>query len=190
MNEITISKLSVDNLEDFTRFFDKRAFCDNPDWAACFCMFYQVQASLDNWMKRTGIQNREEAVRQINDGRLKGYLAYFENKPVGFCNANAKRNLFFDKYRMECNNTGTEGIFSLVCFVIDPAFRRQGISKRFLERLVEDFKKSDFSILEAYPSAHALETKDNYHGYMKMYRKFGFKEVLSFEKFSVMQLFN
>jgi ribosomal protein S18 acetylase RimI-like enzyme len=186
--EFTIKKLSPTLIEDFFYFFDNRAFCDNPEWAGCYCMFYLCKSNLDAWEKRSGNMNREEAAEAIEEGRFKGYLAYHNDKPVGFCNVNEKKNLFFDKYRTESNNTGSKGIVSVVCFVIDPNFRRKGMSSHFIETIIKDYKNSEFNIIESYPSIYCTETKDNYHGYKEMYEKYDFEVVNEFEKFCIMQL--
>lgn len=183
-----IKSLIPELINDFLWFFDNRAFCDNPEWARCYCMFYQYKASLDDWMKRTGIENREEAIEQIQTGKLKGYLAYNGNIPIGFCNANAKENLWFDKYRQETNNSGNEGVFSIVCFVIDPNYRRKGISKQFLIHIINTIDKSHFSYIEAYPSKNCAEEKDNYHGYFNLYQQMEFQTEMEFDRFRIMRL--
>lgn len=51
--KLTIKPLKKELIDDYLFFFDHRAFCNNPDWAACYCMFYQYKATLDTWEKRT-----------------------------------------------------------------------------------------------------------------------------------------
>jgi len=42
---INIKKLSPQFIEDYLYFFDHRAFCNHPEWAGCYCMFYNFKAS-------------------------------------------------------------------------------------------------------------------------------------------------
>ena len=186
--DIEIKKLSPQLIEDYLHFFDHRAFCNHPEWAACYCMFYNFKATSDIWDKRTGPQNRNEAEKQIKSGKLKGFLAYHNNKPVGFCNANAKSELFFDKYRFEINDTGTDAIVSVVCFVIDPDYRRKGISKLLLNKVINTYSGSTYKFIESYPSTGNNDEAANYHGFYEMYNKMGFVEKSAYEKYSVMQL--
>ena len=186
--ELIIKSLGKEHIDDYLHFFDHRAFCDNPEWAACYCMFYQVKASNDIWDKRTGLQNRKEAIKQINNGKLKGFLAYHNNKPIGFCNVNAKKEMVFDKYRFEINDTGTQGIIAVVCFVIDPDYRRKGVSKLLLNKVIETYSESEYSFIESYPSINVNDEASNYHGFYEMYKNLGFVEKTTYEKYSVMQL--
>ncbi len=184
----TTKPLTPECLEDYLWFFDNRAFCNHPEWATCYCTFYTLKGPLEKWENRTGQQNRVAAEQQIKDGYLKGFLAYDGDVPVGFCNVNAKESYFFDKYRTEINNIGTAGTVSIVCFVIDPDFRRKGISRLLLEAAIDYYKKSDYNIIESYPSSNTLKEADNYHGFTKLYKEKGFKAVDFYEKFDIMQL--
>lgn len=138
-------------------------------------------------IKEQGSQNRNEAEQQINSGKLKGFLAYHNNKPIGFCNVNAKREMVFDKYRFEINNTGTDGIISVVCFVIDPDYRRKGVSKSLLNKVIETYSGSKFNLIESYPAIDIGNEASNYHGFYEMYKKTGFVEKSTFEKYHIMQ---
>lgn len=173
-----IKHLTPDLLDDFLWFFDNRAFCDNPDWAGCYCMFYNCKASLDEWMKRTKPQNRVEAESHLKSGRLKGFMAYDNNTPIGFCNVNAKENLFFDKYRTEINRSGAQGIVSVVCFVIDPNYRRKGVSKALLRYAISVYDKAEYEFIESYPSINSAKETDNYHGYYNLYEQEDLKRTI------------
>ncbi len=186
--ELIIKSLGKEHIDDYLYFFDHRAFCDNPEWAACYCMFYQYKEALNTWEKRTGLQNRKEAIKQINNGKLKGFLAYHNNKPIGFCNVNAKKEMVFDKYRFEINDTGTQGIIAVVCFVIDLDYRRKGVSKLLLNKVIETYSESAYNLIESYPSINVNDEASNYHGFYEMYKNLGFVEKTTYEKYSVMQL--
>lgn len=185
---LTIKPLTPELIDDYLWFFDNRAFCDNPDWALCYCMFYNCMVSLHAWMKRTLPQNRAEAEQQINAGKLKGFLAYYNNKPVGFCNVNEKSILHFNKYRTEINSTGTDGIVSVVCFVIDPDYRRKGISRLLLSEVIQFYKNTKHTIMEAYPSRNTEKETDNYHGFNSLYQSEGFYEEKSYKDYYIMRL--
>lgn len=95
--------------------------------------------------------------------------------------------MVFDKYRLEVNNTGTDGIISVVCFVIDPDYRRKGVSKSLLNKVIETYSDSEFKFLESYPSININNEASNYHGFYEIYKKTGFLEKSTYEKYHIMQ---
>lgn len=185
---LSIKPVTANLLEDYLWFFDNRAFCDNPEWQACYCMFYNLPATKDGWLKRTVEQNRGEAEQQIKDGSLQGFLAYDNGKPIAFCNANAKRNLWFDKYRTEINNSGTNGIAAVVCFVVDHQYRRKGISRALLQEAIANFKQQEYKIIEAYPSINTDKETHNYHGFYQLFKSEGFDEQSSYKDYCILSL--
>src|SRR5215831_8047809 len=85
MSELMVIKeLTPELRDDFLYFFDKVAFADNPDWSDCYCSLY-------HFANRSKEETRGEAADQIEKGRIHGFLAYDNGKPVGWCNA-ANRN--------------------------------------------------------------------------------------------------
>jgi len=91
--------------------------------------------------------------------KMAGYLAYLEDSPVGWCNANDKRNyarLAADK------NLGIdprEKVGSIVCFVIGPQYRRRGIAKRLLEEACAGFEKKGYACAEGLPPKKGVERR-------------------------------
>ncbi|MBN1117792.1 MAG: GNAT family N-acetyltransferase [Bacteroidales bacterium] len=183
----TIKPLTSELLEDYLWFFDNRAFCDNPEWAGCFCTFYMIKASAGEWMKRTPEMNRNRVIELIKSGKQGGFLAYNGNTPIAYCNANAKENLCFDKFRTEINDTGTERIYSVVCFVIDPEYRRKGISKAFLKHIIINVDWEKYNCIEAYPSINTLDIKSNYHGFEHVYKELYFEEYRIYKEHAVLR---
>ena len=68
--------LSPDRLDDYLRFFDHRAFTDNPRWSGCYCYFPLHDPSKTDWQARTSAQNRAAVVEAVQAGPPHGYLAY------------------------------------------------------------------------------------------------------------------
>ena len=166
-------KALVPDLEGaFLDFFDHHAFTDNPAWAPCYCCFYKTDCNQNEWMKRSARQNRELSSYLIRAGEMHGYLAFADGVPVGWCHADARERLS----RLEDLQNPSEKAASIVCFVIAPEWRRQGIATRLLQYVLEDCKARGFELVEAYPCRDGKTDAFQYHGPAAMYEKAGFVE--------------
>ena len=119
---------------------------------------------------------------------MKGYLAFNEKTPIGWCNVNDRGNYQRLKKIYDLDDDPNEKICSIVCFLIRPEFRRRGIAKMFLERIIEDYSSHDYYYLEAYPDKVGFSCEKNYKGYLSLYEKNGFKISKEFENYYVVRL--
>ncbi len=88
---IDVRPLTEERLGDYLRFFDEKAFTDNPRWAFCYCYFPYHDPDKIDWQRRTGPENRTAISACVRDGTAQGYLAYAGNEVVGWCNAAPRR---------------------------------------------------------------------------------------------------
>ena len=173
---VEIKKFSEESIDDFLAFFDERAFCNNPDWAGCYCRFY-YNADDSAWEAATAAQNREAAVTEIKSGSMNGYLAYLDDRPVGWCNADSLASYPRIMHENAITPEAAAGSAAVVCFIVDPDFRRMGVAAALLERVCSDFKTDGVSRIEAYPRKDSDDDAGNYHGPLAMYRRAGFEIV-------------
>jgi GNAT superfamily N-acetyltransferase len=169
-----IKPLSRETLADFLRFFDDVGFTDNPDWSACYCCFYHLDPAKGPFEKRTREENRTAAREMIQSGRMKGLLAYRDGGPVGWCNINAKSAYSLLATDPLLADSDVEKTNSIVCVLVAPGFRRQGIARQLLDRACSASRDEGLSILEAYPRKKANTSATHYHGPISMYRRAGF----------------
>ncbi len=105
---------------------------------------------------------------------MNGYLAYNQGSPVGWCNVNRKSGfellLTDDRIRF----FDDESVASIVCFLIDPNWRKKGVAGQLLRRVCEDYQKEGFLWLEAYPRVNAKSNAENFRGPVSLYRRAGF----------------
>ena len=177
---IVIKKLTPDLLEDYLLFFETDAHADNPNEDRCYCVCWcsadhRIETDFSSPEKR-----RELAVKYIKDGIIQGFLAYADNKVVGWCNANTKSEclnctswLRFMPSATDENDTSTK-IKSVYCFTISPNMRRKGIANQLLERVCHDATNDGYDIIEAYPNIQVANVFDSHKGHLELYKKNGF----------------
>lgn len=128
-------------------------------------------------------KNRSAVKKLIQEGSMKGFLAYEQGKVVGWCNANDKSSY----------SALSEKVYSgsktcaIVCFVIHPDFRRKGIAQKLLERVIQAYGKNACSWIEAYPGKDKNSCERNYHGHLSMYEKFDFIIEEEFDDYYVVR---
>ncbi len=172
--DIQIKPLTTETLDDYLFFFDDIEFEENPEWSACYCFSFHFTGTKEQWKRES---NRVSVIQYVNEGKMTGYLAYSEGKPVGWCNVNNRRNYqsLLKYYDLDINPD--EKVCSVVCFLIHPAFRRQGIAQKLLEKICADYSVSDFDFIEAYPAKGKLSCERHYRGPLELYRRFDFQII-------------
>lgn len=182
--EISIKSLSPELLDDYLYFFDNIIFTEHPDWAKCYCYSFHFTGTDEQWNKE---DNRKAVIKLINEGKMKGYLAYSGDKPVGWCNTNDRLNyqrLLKEFYFIDNSN---EKVCSIVCYLISPGFRRKGIARKILVQIERDYTAQDYDYLEAYPGKGELSPEEHYKGPLNLYEEFGFNVVKEYEDFYIVR---
>lgn len=173
-SDLSIHPLTPALLPDWLAFFDRDAFADNPDWAGCYCHFFHADYAEKPFEDRSGPENRAAACALLAAGRMAGYLAYADGKPVGWCQAAPRRlipNLQADE-RLAVDDLDQVG--AIVCFTIAAPFRRRGLARMLLDAALDGFRGQGLAVAEAYPRTQATGDADNYHGPLALYLQAGF----------------
>lgn len=187
MPEFSVRELSPVLLGDWLCFFDHDAFADNPDWAGCYCDFFHADHGQKPWDERTARENRTASSNLIAAGRLKGYLAYADGKPVGWCQA-APRFHIPNMEKDESLQVGDAGqVGSIVCFAVAQPYRHLGVAGRLLEAACSGLRAQGMTIAEAYPRLHVDTDAANYHGPLRLYLDAGFTVFREFERLAIVR---
>jgi len=170
--DINIKPLSPVLLNDYLNFFDNSAFADHCEWSGCYCVEPHICGEIwPELSKGVESKGRQYAIDFINSGKLQGYLAYCGDEVMGWCNANDKAN--YERIQAQAwrhtEEDGSKKIKSIMCFVISPAHRRQGIASWLLEHICEDAKSEGYDIVETYPYCVEQNDYDSYSGPLSMY---------------------
>jgi ribosomal protein S18 acetylase RimI-like enzyme len=181
-NPISIQPLAPARVDDYLRFFDHErgpAFADNPEWAKCYCHFYEVPRAID-WPSLRGDANRIAMRARIEVGEMEGFLAYDGDEVVGWMNAQPRHKLphCFERMRIAAPPIAVPDHEAavIVCFVIAPARRRSGIARTLLTQGVDRLAARGIRVVDAFPfkSGDSVASADHYHGSLSMFVDAGF----------------
>jgi GNAT superfamily N-acetyltransferase len=167
-----IERLTPALLADYLSFFDGPAFCDNPDWAGCYCHYLYVDERVRRWDDWTAAENRAAVAARIAAGHMSGLLAFEGDTVVGWCGAGAKRRfpVFDAEPEAEC-----AGVGAITCFVVAPDHRRRGVARALLDAALASFAADGLTIAEAYPRQAANGPAALHHGPMALFVAAGFE---------------
>jgi GNAT superfamily N-acetyltransferase len=174
---VEIVPLRPDLKDDYLRFFDGDAFADNPAWASCYCVSYTMNMPPADFDERTAAENRAERAEQIERDEASGVLAYAGGKVVGWCHAAPRiaLPLLDGTAGFDTEDAATTG--AIVCYVIAPAYRGQGLASRLLDAACDLLRERGLRRVDAYPPASAGTDAGSYHGRLGMYMDAGFERV-------------
>ena len=185
--ELTIKRLSPELGTTYCDFLSGVDFSQTPHWASCFCRFYHLNCSQQEWMARTLEQNRAEALREIEEGNLHGYLAFDGDTCVGWCNASDVGQLVrLREYTDELCSGKRVGC--TICYVIHPDYRNQGVARMLLHRAIEDFRAAGYEAMLALPVEAENEKQKRYRGTLHMYQQEGYQELQTIDQLHIMWL--
>ncbi len=197
MSDIVVKPLAPALAGDFLRFFDHErgvAFADNPEWANCYCHFYEVPVAID-WASLSGAQNRTAIQARIEVGEMEGFLAFDGSEPIGWLNAQPRHKLphCFDRMRvlptpLPCPPYEAAVI---VCFIVAPAWRRRGIARALLAEGLSSLAARGFKLVDAFPfkAGDSELAADHYHGALSTFVAAGFATLTETDAITVVRKF-
>jgi GNAT superfamily N-acetyltransferase len=126
--------------DDFASFMVPR----KPGARGCVCMTYR-NSSLD---MPDRIAHMQELCR---DKPGPGVLAYVDGEVAGWCSIAPKSTHRALVNSRTIPHVDDEGVWSVVCFVVRPEFRRRGLMHQLLEGAVAHAKAMGAPAVEGYP---------------------------------------
>lgn len=162
---IEIRRLTPDLVEDYVHFFDTTPHATNKDEHKCYCVWWCNDDYEGKDLTSSPKKRRDYATQCIKGDNIQGYLAYCDDKVVGWCNANTKMD----------------------CFAIAPEMQRKGIAGRLVERICLDAAEDGFDFVEAYPNKVFINEAEDFMGPAELYEKSGFAVYYETEEKLVMR---
>lgn len=182
--DIRIEKVKEGMGQTFADYFNNLDFSHEPHWAGCYCRFYFTGAGfsetdLSEWQARSGENNKNEAIDEIDNGSMSGFLAFDEDKCIGWLNANDWKALK-RLHEYVSDTVGDKKVGITICYVIHPEYRNRGVATALLKGAIDDFRKQGYDAVLALPVYSKDFSPKLYRGTISMYEKFGFKRLDEF----------
>ena len=154
--------------EQIAHYFDELDFTHQPNWKGCYCRFYHNDLPFEQWMRRTGEDNRLEMIENLKNKLMHGLLALDDEKIIAWLNIND-----IEKYARIYPNVPEylkrQKIACSICFIVHPDYRGQGIATKLLEYAINHYTKLGYDALLALPVSSSGVT--SYRGPESMYAK-------------------
>jgi ribosomal protein S18 acetylase RimI-like enzyme len=175
--KITIRPLTAARFGDLEAIFLARG-CSIA--RGCWCMYYRESGrpAVPPGAERAA-HRRAQLLALAGQDPPPGLIAYRGKVPVGWL-AVAPREQFLKLRRSPVMKpVDDRPVWSIVCFVVPPEFRHQGVATALLAAAGAHARKYGATLLEAYPVDKAERGADEWlwHGAKSMYDKAGFVEV-------------
>jgi len=170
---VEIRKLTPELAEEYANFFDETPHNDEFKHK-CYCVSWRADSAKgESWPAKTA-ERRVVAIERVKSGHIRGYLAYHDDKIVGWCNANTKadcRKVIQHYTPVEVCEEDDKVKF-IFCFVIAPDYRRKGVASQLLEYICDDAKAEGYRFVEVFTKKEFAN--DGFRGVFEMYEKQGF----------------
>jgi GNAT superfamily N-acetyltransferase len=151
---------------------------EKPGSAACWCLSYRIPGGEFNAL--AGEERPARLRRFAEEGTPPGVIAYVDGEPAGWCSVSPRAS----HHRLTRSRTiptvDAAPVWSIVCFVIRPPFRRQGLAARLLDGAVDYARASGAPALEAYPvdpGGGRISSALAYVGTTGLFESAGFERV-------------
>lgn len=173
MPKLEFHPLTPERWADLEKLFGPRGAT-----GGCWCMYFRLPGK--TYEQNKGEINRRMLKGLVDSGEPPGILAYAGVEPVGWCSlAPRPEYTRLEKSRI-LKPVDERPVWSVVCFFVAKAYRRQGVTVRLLRAAVEYAASQGAQIVEGYP----LDPPEGnvpdvfaYHGLLETFRQAGFVEV-------------
>jgi GNAT superfamily N-acetyltransferase len=142
--ELEFHPVTKKRWSDFETLFGEKGAC-----GGCWCMLWRLTRKAFDQQK--GEANRQAMKTIVQSGEIPGLLAYSEKQPVAWCSVAPRESFPALERSRVLKKIDDQPVWSISCFCIQKAFRKQGRSVRILEAAVDYVKRQGGKIVEGYP---------------------------------------
>ncbi len=172
---IEVVAATADRFDDVATILGPR----DPDTPACWCLYFRLTSS--EFGKVDGRARPALLEALCTRDESPGMVAYLDGVPVGWCALGPRS----DFGRLERSRTipkvDQRPVWSVVCFVVRPGYRRRGVAGALLQGAVAYARSRGAVAIEGYPvdtGGTRISTAFAYVGSTTMFERAGFERVV------------
>ena len=113
----------------------------------------------------------------MRSGEAHALLATVDGETVGWCRLGPRESFERLEASRVLARVDEEDVWSVVCFYVHPAAKRQGVASALLEAACAHAAANGAAILEGYAARPNHPNIDAYTGYLPMFLDAGFEHV-------------
>jgi ribosomal protein S18 acetylase RimI-like enzyme len=177
MDDIEIRPLDSGRWRDLESIFEARGCAVAR---GCWCMYYRESGKTPVAPGEGPADARKRALHALaGRDRPPGLIAYAGGRPVGWVSLGPREDFLKLRRSPVMKPLDDRPVWSIVCFVVPPGFRHQGVATALLRGAIRFAAERGATLLEAYPVDKARRGADDglWFGAKSMYDKAGFAEV-------------
>jgi GNAT superfamily N-acetyltransferase len=142
----------------------------------CWCMYWRIGPE---YHKRPRQKNRSAFRRIVKRGPPPGLLAFYERRPVGWCQLTPRKDLSWLNRKRSLEAIDDVPVWSISCFYVRRGYRRKGVMAALIRGALETAKSANAPALEAYPidTTKPGGTSNVFTGTASAFRRLAFKTV-------------
>lgn len=148
---------------------------------ACWCMAYRHSGKRTVPEGQTASEANRASLRALTEAGKPppGLIAYRGKEPVGWISLGPREQFARLAKSPVMRPIDEQPVWSIICFVVPPAFRHQGVAHALLQAAIAWAAKQRVRLLEAYPVDKVKRGHDDWmwFGAKSMYDQAGFTEV-------------
>jgi len=172
---IEVFRATPDRFEDVAALLGPR----REDAPACWCLYFRLTSAEFSALKGRERPDYLESLCARDDSP--GMVAYLDGNPVGWCALGPRHEMG----RLERSRTIPKvddlPVWSVVCFVVRPGYRRRGVARTMLDGAIEYARSRGAIALEGYPvdtGGKRISATFAYVGTTTLFERAGFHRVV------------
>jgi len=182
--KLSIRPITIFDGPLYVQFMDSLNYSHHPGWQGCYCRYYHNDCNDSDWNRREALENKQEALDAIAGGLMHGYLAFDEDKPIGWLNAGHWEN--YPRLKSILSKWSNLDTALMMCFLIKEDYRHQGIAKALCDFAEDDIKLLGYKKIIVVPYKNVENVEDAYRGTVSVFEKRGYKTREETDGYAIM----